>query len=74
MAGHGTRLVIDRIRNAFRALFARNPTITVEVVGETWSCQWKRMTPEDAARLMRGIADEVADRALSEVACSATVH
>ncbi len=65
---------MNRIRNAIRALFVRNPTITVEVTGDTWSCQWKHMTPDDAARLMYGIADAVADRAFSEAVCSATVH
>ena len=66
--------MLTRIRNAWHALFARNPTITVEVTGDTWSCQWKHMKPDDAARLMYGIADAVADRAFSDAACSATVH
>lgn len=65
---------MSRIRNAWRALFARNPSITVEVTGDTWNCQWKHMTRDDAARLMHGIADEVAERVFSEATCSATVH
>lgn len=64
----------NRIRNAFRALFARNPTITVEVVGGTWNCQWKHMTPEDAERITRNVADTIASREFAQLPCGVTVH
>jgi hypothetical protein len=65
---------MNRLRNAWHALFARNPSITVEVTGGTWSAKWKHMTPDDAAMLMYGVADAVADRAFAGRPCSATVH
>jgi hypothetical protein len=66
--------MIDRLRSAFRALFARKPTITVEVTGGTWSAKWKHMTPDEAARQMHDIAYAVEDRAFAGIPCSQTVH
>lgn len=54
--------MLTRIRNAWNTLFARDPSITVEVTGDTWSCQWKHMTPEDAERITRNVADMIANR------------
>lgn len=54
--------MITRIRSAWNTLFARNPTITVEVTFGTWNCQWKHMTPEDAERITRNVADTIANR------------
>lgn len=67
-------VVLTHIRNAFHALFASNPSITVEVTGDTWRCRWQHMAPDDAARLMYGVADAVADAAFSQAQCSTTVH
>lgn len=66
--------MIVSIRNAWRALFARKPSITVEVTGDTWSCQWKHMTADDAARITQGVADAIANRAFAQMPCDATVH
>ena len=72
--GMSAKLVFNRIHNAIRALFARNPRITVEVTDATWSCRWKHMTAEDAERITRNVADTIANRSFAQLPCSATVH
>jgi hypothetical protein len=66
--------MINRIRNAWRALFSRNPTITVEVTGGTWSAKWKHMTPNDAAALLYSVANATAEHAFARMLCKDTIH
>jgi hypothetical protein len=66
--------MMHRLRNAWRALTTRKPTITVEVMSGAWSCRWERMTAGDAARIAHDVADVIANRALAQMPCSATVH
>lgn len=66
--------MIERIRNAWRALFARNPRVTIEVIGGTWSAQWEHMGRDEAALLLHGVAEAVDHARFAQAECSATVH
>lgn len=64
----------DRLRNAWRALFARNPTITVEVRDGTWSAKWQHMSADDATVLLHGVSAAMQESALARMDCDRTVH
>lgn len=66
--------MIDRIRAALHALFARNPTITVEVVNGSWMCEWRGMDRDGAAIVLGAVHDVIVRTAFEQAPCSATVH
>jgi hypothetical protein len=66
---------MNRLRNAWHALFARNPSITVDVVGDTWrSCEWRGMDRDRAVAILGDVHDRLVITAFAQMPCSATVH
>ena len=65
---------MNRIRAAWHALFVRKPSITVEVVGDTWNAKWRHMSADDASMLLHCVNQAMRETSFARMPCGETIH